>query len=105
MSFRRLLLPIAAFACFALPALAEQASDRIADGAAGSNFTINRVTFDDPPSSGASELPGLIASLDRARRNGLQGGPAPTRTISLEQSLRLVEWRHAVVQELRRVLP
>lgn len=105
MPFRRLLLSVAAVACFALPALAEEANDQVAEYVEGSRLVVKRVTFDDPPSSGASELPGLIASLDRARRNGIEGGPAPTRTISLEQALRLVEWRHGVVQELRRVLP
>jgi hypothetical protein len=105
MSFRRLLLPIATITCFALPALAEEVSESVAGDAQGSSFVIERVTFDDPPSSGDNALSGLIASLDRARRNGVQGGPAPTRTISLEQALRLVEWRHGVAQELDRVLP
>jgi len=103
MAFLRLLPLLAGAALFVGPSLADETRNSAGDAAAGqaaNGFVVERLTFESTGGRGEGDLAGLVRSLDRARDNGMTTTRPTAAGMTLEEAMRLAQWRQSVSAQL-----
>ena len=94
----RVLPLLAGAALLAGSALADDAPN--ATGKAASGFVLERMTVESTAARGEGELAGLRRSLERARDNGMTTTRPAAGGMTLEEAIRLAQWRQSVSTQL-----
>ena len=105
MAFFRLLPLLAGAVLFAGSSLADDIAGTAGDsgaapGPSGGGFVVERLTFESNAVRDTEELAGLLRSLDRARDNGMTTTRPTAGRLTLEEAIRLAQWRQSVSTQL-----